>query len=132
MNTGNSHKIKQHIPIAIVDDNDLIREKISEILIDFGFDVMLKAWNGSELLKQLDGLATLPAICLLDISMPVMNGYETAQNLRQLYPGIKILAFSMDNDELTIKKIVQCGAHAFAEKTIEPFKLKDKLLQILQ
>ena len=60
-----------------------------------------------------------------------MNGFDTAQNLRKSYPQIKILAFSMDTDDKTVAKILQCGAHDFAEKNIEPDKLKDKLIGVL-
>ena len=110
-------KITQHITVAVIDDHDLIREHISEMLIDFAFSVVLKARHGRELLEQLSNSTASPDVCLLDISMS--------------YPQIKILAYSMDTDDKTVAKILQCGAHDFAEKNIEPDKLKDKLIGVL-
>lgn len=122
--------LNRKVTIAVVDDHDLIREKISEILADMGFTVTIKACNGAALLEQLQH-TELPDACLMDISMPVMNGFETAAQLRQQYPGIKILAFSADNDEHTVNKVLGCGAHGFAAKNIDPIVLRNKLIEIL-
>ena len=123
-------KIEQDITIAVVDDHDLVREKICEILSEFGFDIILKASNGREFLDMLCSFQVFPDVCLLDISMPIMNGFETAEKLKELYPAIKILAFSFDNDEITIEKIIKNGAHGFISKSIGNTGLRDKLVEL--
>jgi CheY-like chemotaxis protein len=61
--------------ILVVDDDRDIRETLSEILRDEGYRVATAA-NGSEALKLLRSLAAAPALVLLDLMMPVMDGYR--------------------------------------------------------
>ena len=74
------------------------------------------AFDGQELLDKLAQLPTLPDVCLLDINMPIMDGFETATRLKVLYPQIKILAFSMDDDAPTVAAIKKAGADGFIWK----------------
>ncbi len=126
-----SAKIERPVTLAVVDDHDGMREEICKILRSFGFTLVAVAWNGADLLNKLQELDEPPELCLMDISMPVMNGFETAVQLKRKYPQMKILAFSMDNDDDTIKKVLQCGADAFLEKNIPPTTLRDKLMELL-
>lgn len=77
MNTG---------PILIVDDDLDIRELLSEMLEDRGFDVVT-APNGLEALKLVESMATPPSTILLDLMMPVMDGYTFLEQ-RQKSPTL--------------------------------------------
>ncbi len=84
------------VTTAIVDDHSLFRNGIASILSHAqGITVTLQAANGQQLLDKLNDAAQPPDICLLDINMPVMNGYETMAALNRHYPGIKVIAISM-------------------------------------
>lgn len=61
--------------ILVVDDDDDIRELLAEVLRDEGYRVTT-ARNGSDALTQLRAGGTLPSLILLDLMMPVMNGFE--------------------------------------------------------
>jgi len=61
-------------PILIVEDDVDIREILAEALEDKGFDVMTAA-NGLEALSVLGAAPALPSVILLDLMMPVMDGY---------------------------------------------------------
>ena len=61
-------------PVLIVDDDLDIREALSQILEDQGFDVVTAA-NGQEALALLRGLEVRPSVILLDLMMPIMDGY---------------------------------------------------------
>ncbi|HEX6275971.1 MAG TPA: response regulator [Polyangiaceae bacterium] len=61
-------------PILIVDDDPDIRDALEELLTDRGFSV-LSAVNGADALNLLRTLDAPPAIILLDVMMPVLDGY---------------------------------------------------------
>jgi CheY-like chemotaxis protein len=69
-------------PILIVDDDLDIREILAETLGDSGFSVMTAA-NGVEALRVLRSSAPAPAAILLDLMMPVMDGYGLMEELEQ-------------------------------------------------
>jgi DNA-binding NarL/FixJ family response regulator len=83
------------IKVDIVDDHALLRNGLLMALNYWGYTVILQAWNGKDLLDQLQA-DNLPNMCILDINMPVMNGYETIQALKTEWPGIKIVVYSME------------------------------------
>jgi two-component system invasion response regulator UvrY len=109
--------------IAIVDDHSLVRHGLSEIIKAYsGYRILLEATNGQDLIEQLLP-EDLPDLILLDVSMPVMNGYETALWIRQHYPQIRILALSMLSDERSVLKMIQCGARGYILKEVKPAEL---------
>lgn len=101
--------------IAIVDDHTLFREGMIRLLKDYDcFDIVLQASNGMELM---DGLKKVkPHLILLDLQMPVMDGFETTVLLKKKYPDIKILIVTMHNDEKLIFDIMRKGANGFLPK----------------
>jgi CheY-like chemotaxis protein len=70
-----------HGPILIVDDDIDIREVLVEALEDQGFEVVSAA-DGQEALMLVRSLAAPPSAILLDLMMPVMNGYEFLEQRR--------------------------------------------------
>ena len=61
---------------------------------------------------------------LLDINMPEMDGYETAQWLKENHEDIKVLALSMYDNENSIIRMLKCGAKGYILKDSEPAELK--------
>jgi len=118
------------IKLAIIDDHKAWREKLSEMLVTVGFNIIITATNGKVFLDALEKAKTLPDVCLLDISMPVMDGYETAEKLRESYPKIKILAFSMDTDETVIARVITSGANGFIPKGVSLKELKNAIVEV--
>ncbi|MET0242414.1 MAG: response regulator transcription factor, partial [Flavitalea sp.] len=51
-----------------------------------------------------------------DIHMPVMDGFETTKELTKMFPQVRILAFSTDNTDLSVSRMIAAGAHGFLEK----------------
>ncbi|RMA57246.1 response regulator [Ulvibacter antarcticus] len=108
------------IKVAIVDDNSFLIHAIKEKLSFFD-DITIKftALNGSELLSCLSDNHNLDLI-LMDIEMPVLNGIETTQLVKQKYPQIKIIMLTaFDNDE-HIFKAIKAGADGYLLKEINP------------
>jgi DNA-binding NarL/FixJ family response regulator len=87
--------INSQIKVAIVDDHALIRKCLQELLVLCGYMVIPQATNGKDLLDLLvKGI--IPDICILDMRMPEMDGYKTINVVKEKWPGIKIIAYSMD------------------------------------
>jgi DNA-binding NarL/FixJ family response regulator len=110
--------------IAIVDDHILFRRGLSIIINSFSeYKIISEASNGKEFVNSINP-NNLPGIVLLDITMPEMNGYETARWLYTHYPSIKVLALSMLNDERAIIKMLKNGAKGYILKDSEPQELR--------
>lgn len=117
--------------IAIADDHALFRKGLASLINFFpGYKVLFEAANGKELISRLRPKA-LPDIVLLDISMPEMDGYATANYLRNNYPDIYILALSTMDAETAIINMIKCGAKGYVLKDAEPEELKQAFDDVL-
>jgi len=124
-------KTTQPIKIAIADDHTILRKGVIELINSFGeFRVIFDAVNGKDLIEKIQAAAEKPEICLLDINMPEMNGYETASYLRTNFPNIRILALSMYDHEFSIIKMLRSGANGYILKETDPLELRSALLAI--
>ncbi len=114
--------------IAIVDDHILIAKAIGGIIENFTqFNVLYECQNGQALIEKLNTPNNLPDIVLLDISMPVMDGFATAEWLTKNYPHILIMALSMQDDELSVVKMIKAGAKGYLLKNVHPTELEKAL-----
>lgn len=118
------------IAIAMVDDHDLVRSRVVEFLEDLGLRVLLQAENGRAALEKIKECNPLPDVCLLDVNMPVMDGFDTAITLSKQYPEMKIMAYSMNNDEKNIIGMFQCGAKGYITKGGSPEELKEAIISL--
>jgi two-component system invasion response regulator UvrY len=104
------------IKIAIADDYPIVRKGVIDVLKDLGINNFSEVSNGYELLKEIEACADLPEICILDIHMPKMDGYEAIKILNKKWPQIKILVFTMFFDEYSITKMISNGAKGYILK----------------
>jgi two-component system, NarL family, invasion response regulator UvrY len=119
------------ITIAMADDHAMLRQGLAGMIESFGdYKVVLQAGNGKELIGSLTA-QTLPDIALLDISMPEMDGYDTAAYLQQHFPSVKVLALSMMDNENAIIRMIKNGARGYVLKDSEPAELRMALQNIL-
>jgi DNA-binding NarL/FixJ family response regulator len=117
----------QPVTIALVDDHSMLRQAISLRLSLLGHKIVLEAENGKDFLDQLPMLPEPPDVCLLDINMPVMDGFETAIALKKSWPQIKVVFFSMHNSKSFVSKAKQIGADGFLSKDATLEELKQAL-----
>jgi DNA-binding NarL/FixJ family response regulator len=104
------------INIAVVDDHILFRSGVVSLLKDQDhINVTIQAANGKELLNALKHQQ--PDIVLLDIQMPEMNGIQTTQALKELYPEIKIIILTMHHEDEFIYDLMSKGANGFIPKS---------------
>ncbi len=113
------------INVAIADDHTILRKGVAEIISRFdNMSLVVEAANGKELIVKLQSADTLPDVCILDINMPEMNGYDTAQEIKRLWPHVKILALSMYDTELNVIKMLRSGANGYVLKDSDPEDLR--------
>ena len=90
------------------------------------YDVLYCANNGRHFINLLDP-EKLPDIVIMDVTMPLMNGFETALWVRDNHPNMKVIALSMLNDERTIIQMLRNGAKGYLLKDTEIEDLKQAL-----
>ncbi len=105
--------------ILVVDDDEHIRQVAALHLEHAGYQV-LQASNGQEALTLFDESKSKPVMVLLDMIMPVLDGYETCRHLRQRVQGLRlpILILTGLNDESSVDLAFQAGATDFVSKPI--------------
>lgn len=119
--------------IAIVDDHILIAKALADMLTKLGeYDVLYEVENGALLMEKFKNKNNIPQILLLDVSMPVMDGFETAKWVSENYPEVIIMALSMQNDEQSLVKMIKCGASGYILKNIHPMGLSKALQSLLE
>jgi len=110
----------KNIKIAVADDHKYLRVHVSEILTSLGYSVILQAANGEELIDGITELKVLPDLCIIDINMPIMDGFRTTREVKKRWPAIKILAYSITTEKRIIDEILHSGADDFINKDIDP------------
>lgn len=114
----------QETKIVLVDDHKLFRKGMLELVNDFdGYSVIWEAENGRDFTQKINA-GNAPDIVLLDISMPIMDGFQTADWIAEHYPDVKTLALSMHNDDESIMKMLKAGVNGYILKNTDPAELK--------
>lgn len=119
------------IRVAIIDDNTFLIKAVAEKLSFFDdLTIKFNAMNGEDLLEKLNDNPNLDLI-LMDIEMPVMNGIEATEKVKQKYPHIKIIMLTVfDNDE-NIFNAIKAGADGYLLKEINAKDLHSGILETL-
>lgn len=121
------------IRIALADDHTMVREGIIAMLAgDDAFEVVAGAPNGKVFIDTIARLSVPPDICLLDINMPEMDGYDTLVALKAAYPDMRFLMLSQFDHELVIIKMLKAGARGYLLKDAEPSELKYAIREIME
>ena len=115
---------KSIIKIAVADDHDMFRELVSTHIDTIeNCKVVIQASNGKELIEKLEQKSNTHLV-LLDISMPVMDGYDAAATITNKFPEIKILFCSIHNSDIAISRMIEAGGHGFIHKGASTSELK--------
>ena len=117
-----------HYNIVVVDDHILIAKAIAGVIDNFPrYRVLYEVEHGKALIEKFNHAKNIPDIVLLDISMPVMDGYDTAKWIKANHPEVLILALSMQDDESSLIKMIRSGAKGYLLKNIHPAELEEAL-----
>ncbi|PAW93996.1 hypothetical protein CKK33_11020 [Mucilaginibacter sp. MD40] len=115
------------ITVAIIDDDAFYSKIMAMQLKRAGIAIVLAADNGLLGITQLQAMSTHPQIVIVDIEMPVMNGFEVVRYLKQAWPYLQIIAHSSLTNSDVHKQIIKDGADTFVQKQPDATKLIDTI-----
>jgi len=119
-----------NITVGLVDDHVLLRNGLAALVSNIGHKVVIEANDGKDFIAKLQQ-GPEPQVVLMDINMPVMDGYETAGWLKQHRPDIRVLALSMYDDEAAIIRMLKNGARGYILKDSDTPELKAAIESVL-
>jgi DNA-binding NarL/FixJ family response regulator len=112
--------------VLLVDDHKIMRDGIKAILSrDPSFSVVGEAENGPEAVQFVK--THRPALVLMDIGLPGLNGVETTAEILRYHPECKVVILSMYEDEKTVVGAVRAGARGFILKRVSDSDLLEAL-----
>lgn len=107
----------QPIRVAIVDDHTLVRGSLSDVIVRQDMEVVAQYADGVSFLNS-DVLSEIDVV-LMDYQMPGMNGVECCRQLQSKDRIPRVLALSMNEDEITITSMIRAGARGYISKNAE-------------
>jgi CheY-like chemotaxis protein len=110
--------------VLLVEDN-LINIKVAEKILNQWNIVVDVAQNGLIGLEKFN--ANTYDLILMDLSMPIMDGYETSAKIRLVNTTIPIIALTASTSYLSLEKALQIGANEYVTKPFIPKDLNQKL-----
>lgn len=116
--------------ILVAEDNIVNRELLRELLESRGYTVE-EACNGEEALQMIE--QAQPDILLLDVGMPVLDGYATVRRIREnadmaALPVLAVTAYAMQGDR---ERILSSGFDGYLSKPVNPLLLHQELERLL-
>ncbi len=113
--------------ILIADDHLVFIDGLKALLKEAeDMEVVGHATNGRELVDQV--AAHRPDVVLSDIQMPLVDGIEATREIHKRFPQVKVIALTMLNESMFIKRMLEAGAYGYMIKTID----KDELIRAIR
>ena len=107
---------RRPVKILIADDHPVIRQMVTATLqAELGFDEIGEAENGLQAGDKAGALK--PDVVVLNIKMPVLDGFEAARRIRKNLPEVAIVILSSEADRRLIDEAKKIGVRAFVPKT---------------
>jgi DNA-binding NarL/FixJ family response regulator len=121
--------------VALAEDNNVNRNTfIQKIKMFPELQLVFLAHNGHECLEELKGLPhpALPQIIFMDLEMPEMDGIETIQIAKSLYPQIHFIVLTVFDDDEKIFEAIKAGASGYLLKHEPANVLKDAIINVME
>jgi DNA-binding NarL/FixJ family response regulator len=110
------------VKILVADDHPVVRKMVtSRLKAEPHFDVIAEAENGLEAVHKAGTLK--PDVVVLNITMPVLDGFEAARRIREQIPEVAIVILSSHADKQFIEDAKKVGARAYVPKSKAAFAL---------
>src|SRR5436190_3142611 len=118
------------LPIALIDDHALFRGVLADMInLIGGYQVVVQAGNGEEYIKAIEAGAQV-AVAIVDLHMPVMDGYATIEWIRATTPGTRALALTFEKTEEAMLRALRAGACGFLLKDVGKQEFQRALEQV--
>jgi DNA-binding NarL/FixJ family response regulator len=103
------------LKVLIVDDHEALRAGVRSVLEARGIEVCGEATNGQEALAK--AIQLRPDLIILDITMPVLDGFSAAREISKRLPGVGILLLSMHESASMVNIAKSSGARGYVAKS---------------
>ncbi|MCR5878826.1 response regulator transcription factor [Phenylobacterium sp. J367] len=102
--------------ILIADDHQIVRKGVRDVIEGHpGWEVCAEAADGQQALEL--ALKEKPDVAILDVSLPILNGVALTRRLQKEMPKIRVLLFTMHDDDETVSSGLAAGARGYVLKS---------------
>ena len=122
--------VSDRIRVLIADDHRLFGQALEAILAtDDRLEVVGHAGDGSEAVQL--ALAVKPEVILMDISMPIMDGFQATKQIRKQRPHARVLMLTGSNSRIDVDRARKAGAAGYVTKDRIAAELIDAILEVV-
>jgi len=115
--------------ILLVDDAAFMRMMLKDILTKAGYTVIGEAENGVKAIEKFKELK--PQLCILDITMPEMDGIAAAKGIKEVDPAALIVMCSAMGQQAMVIESIQAGARDFIVKPFQPDRVLEAVKKVI-
>jgi len=115
--------------LLVVDDHQLLRAALVDLLVQAGFEVVGEAADGADavaLAKELE-----PDVVLMDLRMPVLGGLDAARLIKDAHPDIQVVLLTAFESPALQQQAQEAGCFAYLVKGCPPGELRLTLHQAM-
>lgn len=117
------------IKVLVVDDHLLVREGICKLLeLDEKIEVVGEAVDGEDAVTKARKLS--PDLIIMDLNMPKLTGIQASEQIKTLFPEIKIIILTIHDDEEYIFEVLKAGAEGYLQKDVSIDELRTALQMV--
>jgi DNA-binding NarL/FixJ family response regulator len=116
------------IRVLLADDHTVVREGLRSLLEREGFQVVAEASNGRE--AAMAAAETQPDVAILDVTMPILNGFDAARELLLVSPRTKSIVLTMHDDDHHVLEALRVGAKGYVLKTQAALELAQAVREV--
>ena len=127
--TGQNDEKRPSIPVLLVDDHAMVRQGLRSVMEGFpNIDIIGEASNGDEALKLVE--KRRPAVVLMDINMPKLNGIEATAKIKSEHPEVAVIGLSVNAESINQEAMKKAGASMLLAKEAVITELYNAILTV--
>ena len=108
------------LKLAIAEDQSIMRDGLAQLIQENeSIDVVHLSENGKRLLDSIQDTRIVPDVVLMDIEMPILNGFETTKILKKKYPSVQVLFLTTHSGSSFVEKAIARGGNGYLSKDEE-------------
>jgi DNA-binding NarL/FixJ family response regulator len=122
-------KSAKHITVLLAEDHMIVREGLRKLLeTESDIKVVGEAATGRQAVEMTRKLR--PAVVVMDIAMPLLNGLEATRQIRQVVPDAKVLILSAHSDDAYVERVTALGAAGYLIKQTSAQFLSEAIREV--